>query len=594
MKHTLCRTSVLSLAALLLFAAQAFASSHTFFAGTQYPLTVHILRGERPGPTVMVQGGIQGDEAAGYLTAQILTRATVHNGTLIVVPRANVPTVHARARQINVDLNRRFDKDYNSFYEDRLARVIRYLLSRSDALIHLHEGSGFYRPTYEDQLRNPGRYGQSIIIDTPVFQNRINLAEVATNVLAQLNDSIVPAYRFTLFNTNTFSTDTTHPEQRKSLTYHALKDVGIPALAIEVSKDIIQLGWKVVQQLRATGLVLEQYGVSVTLPEITEAEVDRYARKSGLVRVNGRTVTPGDALTLSLPPGSRIEAQPVSGEDATDWSPVPAVFASDRPGVNILDAPRLALTTFSSLDVRADGKRMSSLTLNWPNAAAGRGQRPAKGKPLFVCWLNKRLLFVPADETIETVAGDQFVIEGVWKPETDGRQEILNFKGYVSQRGANSGQDVGQEIILDPDVFLGRFVERGDDLCTCRVVRETPGQERSEFRIAIRPRTVRAAVLVDADGHESILPWTNGGSARLAQGSYTLKDLWSNGDRDRIIATVDEQPIPWDGTVQVTDGRTVTLCLRQATTFRELGRMDIAGDAPALHANGAPSDRNPQ
>nr|WP_280712754.1 M14/M99 family metallopeptidase [Desulfobaculum xiamenense] len=552
------------------------------------------MRGERPGPTVMVQGGIQGDEAAGYLTAQILTRATVHNGTLIVVPRANVPTVHARARQINVDLNRRFDKDYNSFYEDRLARVIRYLLSRSDALIHLHEGSGFYRPTYEDQLRNPGRYGQSIIIDTPVFQNRINLAEVATNVLAQLNDSIVPAYRFTLFNTNTFSTDTTHPEQRKSLTYHALKDVGIPALAIEVSKDIIQLGWKVVQQLRATGLVLEQYGVSVTLPEITEAEVDRYARKSGLVRVNGRTVTPGDALTLSLPPGSRIEAQPVSGEDATDWSPVPAVFASDRPGVNILDAPRLALTTFSSLDVRADGKRMSSLTLNWPNAAAGRGQRPAKGKPLFVCWLNKRLLFVPADETIETVAGDQFVIEGVWKPETDGRQEILNFKGYVSQRGANSGQDVGQEIILDPDVFLGRFVERGDDLCTCRVVRETPGQERSEFRIAIRPRTVRAAVLVDADGHESILPWTNGGSARLAQGSYTLKDLWSNGDRDRIIATVDEQPIPWDGTVQVTDGRTVTLCLRQATTFRELGRMDIAGDAPALHANGAPSDRNPQ
>ncbi|GAB6177015.1 hypothetical protein JCM16814_19060 [Desulfobaculum senezii] len=567
-------------------AALAHAESHTFFSGTQYPLTVHILRGKAPGPTVMVQGGIQGDEAAGYLTAQILTRAKVDNGTLLIVPRANVPTVHVRKRQINVDLNRRFDKDYNTFYEDRLARVIRYLLSRSDALIHLHEGSGFYRPTYEDVLRNPKRYGQSIIIDTPVFQNRINLAKVANTVLTELNATIVPDYRFTLFNTNTFANNTTHPEQRKSLTYHALKDVGIPALAIEVSKDIIQVGWKVIQQLRATSLVLEQYGVHMTLPRVTEAEIDRYARKAGLVKVNGRKVVPGRTLTLTVPQGSRIEAEPAPADDNPEWEPAPAVFASDRPGVNILETPRLALTPISSLDVRADGKRLSEVTVACPDAAAiaGRGAPPRPGRTLFVCWLNKKLHFVPAGETLETVDGDQFVIEGVWDGVRPPKEEVLNFKGYVSQRGYNSGQDMGQEIILDPDIFLGRFVEHADGLTRCRVVRETEGKKRTEFYLNIRPRRINAVVLRGNDGRRHLVPWHPGNLMRLPAGNYELTDIWSNGKRDKLVATVDEERVPWNGRVSLVRGQSLTLTLRQATTFREVGHMTLLGDVPSLQA----------
>ena len=83
---------------------------------------MHFLRGEKPGPTVFVQGGIQGDEIGGFLTAQMLTKAKVTRGTVIIVPRANPPSIHERKRAINVDLNRRFDQDYNEFYEDRLAR----------------------------------------------------------------------------------------------------------------------------------------------------------------------------------------------------------------------------------------------------------------------------------------------------------------------------------------------------------------------------------------------------------------------------------------------------------------------------------------
>lgn len=532
----------------------------------------------------MIQGGIQGDEAAGYLTAQILTRATVENGTLLIVPRANVPTVNVRKRQINVDLNRRFDKDYNAYFEDRLARVIRYLLSRSDALIHLHEGSGFYRPTYEDVLRNPKRYGQSIIIDTTVFQNRINLAEVANNVLTELNRPIASDYRFTLFNTQTFARNTTHPEQRKSLTYHALKDVGIPALAIEVSKDIIQLGWKVIQQLRATALVLEQYGIRIKLPDITEAEIDRYARQKGLVKVNGKKVVPGGELTLSVPSGSRIEAEQEPADYSPEWEPVPAVFASDRPGVNILDTPRLALTPISSLDVCADGTRLSSVKITNPDQRAGIRHRPAPGAPLFVCWLNKKLHFIPAGETLEAVDGDQFVIEGIWGGVTPPSEEILNFKGYVAQLGRNSGQDVGHEIILDPGIFLGRFVERGDNSCRCRIVRETEGQKPVEFYVHIRPRMVNALVLQNAEGRTRLVPWVPGSAVSLPAGTYTLIDIWSNGGRDKIVMTCDEEAIPWKTTFTVFRGQTATVSLRLATTFREMGHMAFSGVAPALQA----------
>ena len=101
----------------------------------------------------------RGDEFCGYLTAQLLTQARVTKGTLIIVPRANPPSIHRRKRFVNVDLNRRFDQDYGQYYEDSLARLIKYLVSQSQGLIHLHEGSGFYNPTKIDDMHGPKRYG---------------------------------------------------------------------------------------------------------------------------------------------------------------------------------------------------------------------------------------------------------------------------------------------------------------------------------------------------------------------------------------------------------------------------------------------------
>jgi len=559
---------LLGILCLLAFAAPAAAGSweHAFFAGTQYPLRVVYLEGETPGPTVMVQGGIQGDESSGFITAQLLSRSTVTRGNLIVLPRANVPSINLHKRQINVDMNRRFDRDYNRFYEDRVARVIRYFLCKSDAFIHLHEGSGFYNPTYVNNLRNPMRYGQSIIVDTLVY-HKIDLEQTVNSVLEELNGTIPTAdYQFKLFNTRTFDQGTEYPEMRKSLTCYALAQHNIPAMAVEVSKDIRQIGWKVRQQLAATTLLLAHLGVHVTPPEFSDADVRAYAGRGVRVSVNGRPLTSGEVINLA--PGSTLAVRTLS-DGSREFSPELALFASDRPGVNLMQARRMALEPFSELELRSDGERLAKAEVHWTGKLPSP---PGDDKPVFVCWLNGNPIFVHAGEVLRTVEGDQLILEGVWGSD---RQEVVNFKGFVAIPWANNGQDMGWEIILDPDNFMGKYDLKADTpgASRFRVVRETIGAPQSEFYVDISPRMVHALRLEDERGQSLLIPWTPGGSYRLPEGRYVLEGAWSNGPGDKLLATTEDQPLSLGNAFTVNYAKPLKLTVRQATTFGDIGSM---------------------
>lgn len=584
---------------LLLCAAPSGAESlgrydFTFFEGTQYPLTVFFLHGDQDGPTIMVQGGIQGDEPSGFITAQLLTHARVRKGNLIIVPRANVPSINLRTRQINVDMNRRFDRDYNAFYEDRLARVVRFLLAQSDALIHLHEGSGFYHPTYVDSLRNPMRYGQSIIIDAMVY-GRLNLGRAVDDVLAELNPHISPkSYRFQLFNTRTFDDATNYAEMRKSLTCYALTTLNIPALAVEVSKSITQLDWKVQRQMEATLALLRHYGVDVEAPSIRPDVVADYADNVH-VRVNGQTLSPGH--TIDLAPGAplTVETEP----DNSELAPTLAVFASDRPGVNLVNTPRLALESFHGIEVRSDGRKVASARVRV------RG-KPATAEtlapPVFVCWLNGKPRFLHEGETLRALVGDQLILEGIWGSL---REEVLNLKGYVAQAGSNDGQDCGWEIILDPDNFMDKYrleshadsamdatrnalarwagrTPQAGRTARFRVVRETPSMRRAEFYISVQPRTVHALRLRDRHGNSVLVPWQPGGTFPLPEGRYVLEDAWSNGPANKLLTTANDLPVRAGTDLHLEPGRPLRLSLRQATTFAPIGTMTFlaGGEQP--------------
>jgi hypothetical protein len=554
-------------------------SSFVFFEGTQYPLPVVFIQGEQPGPTVMVQGGIQGDEPTGFLAAQMLAESRVIKGNLIVVPRANVPSIHAHQRAVNVDMNRRFDRDYNQFYEDRLARAVRFLLSQSSALIHLHEGSGFYDPVYVSPLRNPSRWGQSVIIDANVHE-RLDLARLVNSALAEINATVKePDYQFKLFNTRTFESDSRYAaEMRKSLTFYALTNLNIPAMAVEVSKNIGALGWKVKHQVYATSVLLKHCGVEVVPPRIDEQEVQRLYERDCKPKINGKAL---DGQTIAVAPGATIKVDPGSLGRTDAHGQVVAVFASDRQGVNLVDSPRMALESFKELETRVDGRKVASTTVRF----AGEMPPPLPpGPPVFICWINGKSVQVKHGETLRAVTGDQLVIEGVlgskWK-------EILNFKGYTARPQANDGQDMGWEIILDPEAFIDKYRLPSPTPGAARyqVVRETAGARPAFFYVDVEPRKVQSLKLVDAKGQTITVRWVTGGEVRLPPGDYTVAEANSNGPASRLLPLVGNRPLKPGDKFRVAPDKPMLFSLRQATTFAGLGTMTLVPDKAApMHA----------
>ncbi len=578
MKYTLCRVFLISIFTLILAVSSAHAQhmrSFTFFEGTQYPLRVTWVFGDQPGPTIMVQGGIQGDELSGFFTGQLLTRSNVRKGNLIIVPRANEPSILRRARQINVDLNRRFDKEYNNFYEDRLAKAIRFLLNDADGFIHLHEGSGFYSPTYINKLRNPKRYGQSMIIDAGVYKN-IRLAEMCQRAISRLNADIPnKSFRFTLFNTDTFATATQYPEMLKSLTCYALVERGIPAMAVEVSKDIRNLEWKVREQLKATVYLLEEFGLELSVPEFS---FPKAGRPAGLeIKVNG---SPLRGKSVNLVRGGPVSTSG-TGRAMTHsgLEPAVAVFASDRPNLNLLTAPRMALSSFPALEVSLDGSKMTTAKVRWTGQ---NDSSPEPHGPVFLCWLNGDPHFVSASGVLNAVEGDQFIIEGVLG---SNRNEILNLKGFVASVMVNSGQDIGHEIIADPGNFMDKYrLITNDGSFRYRIARETPGKRGSEFYLSIRPRIIKALELGRAHGSDLLIKWERNKINEIPADRYVLIEAWSNGQLDKIQPFLDRIPVAWGESFDVEAGKDVTLTLRHSTTFESVGEMIFRG-SKILHTS---------
>lgn len=578
-------------AALVASAGQCLASTKSgfvFFEGTQYPLGVVFIHGEAPGPTVMIQGGIQGDEPTGFLAAQLLAESRVLKGNLIVVPRANVPSIHAHQRSVNVDMNRRFDRDYNQFYEDRLARAVRFLLSQSSAFIHLHEGSGFYDPVYVSPLRNPLRWGQSIIIDANTHE-RLDLARLVNAALVEINANVKePDYQFKLLNTRTFEADSRYAtEMRKSLTFYALANLNIPAMAVEVSKNIGPLGWKVKHQVYATSVLLRHCGVEIVPPRVDEAEIQRLYERDHRVNVNGK---PLDGQGLAVQSGGALKVDPGAAGKGEAHGQVVAVFASDRQGVNLVDFPRMALERFQELETRVDGRKVSTTSVRF----AGEMPPPLPvGPPVFVCWLNGKSVQVKNGESLHAVAGDQLLIDGVlgskWK-------EILNFKGFAARPWGNDGQDMGWEIILDPDSFIERYRLPGPapGVARYQVLRETVGARPAHFYVDIEPRRVQTLKLVDAKGQPISVHWSSGGEISLAPGEYAMGDALSNGPANRLLPVLGNRPLKSGEKFRVEAGRSVLLTLRQATTFAGLGAMTLVPKAvprPPDKAGDKPPDK---
>lgn len=188
---------------------------------------------------VLVVGGIQGDEPGGFSAATLLgTRYEIQEGAVWVVPNLNFPSIIRRSRGLHGDMNRKFARLDREDPEFHTVSRIKDLIGHPDVrlVLNLHDGSGYYRPTYIDKLNNPRRWGQCIVIDQARLENVFmgELHDEAHAVISAVNERLLaPHHTYHIHNTRTAEGDR---EMEKSLSYYAVRQ-GKAAFGLEASKE---------------------------------------------------------------------------------------------------------------------------------------------------------------------------------------------------------------------------------------------------------------------------------------------------------------------------------------------------------------------
>ena len=207
------------------------------------------------GNTLLIIGGIHGDEPGGYFAPAFLEQYyEIKSGNVWVIPDLNADSIMANNRGIYSDMNRKFNSiEKNDPDYDTVTKVKEIILDKKvDLILNLHDGYGFYRNKYENAIFNPNAWGQATIID----QEKINgldkfgnLDEIANQVNDSLNnDKLFKDYHsFGVKNTETKFKD---EQMQLSLTFFAVTH-NKPAFAIETSKNITDLTHKVIYQLKS-------------------------------------------------------------------------------------------------------------------------------------------------------------------------------------------------------------------------------------------------------------------------------------------------------------------------------------------------------
>ncbi|WP_051957860.1 M14 family metallopeptidase [Desulfobacter vibrioformis] len=252
--------SALGIAAVFWSAGLVFASQ------SDLGFSVHTLTSKVPGKTALIVGGIQGDEPGGFNAAALIaTRYKILSGQVIVVPNLNFESIIKRSRGVYGDMNRKFDQVSKTDPERQTIVKIKSMITDPgvDFILNLHDGSGFFTPTRESNLRNPDRWGQSIIIDQARMPAKYtglfcDLAATAQQCAQDVNAHLIdPGHTVRVKNTRTAEGD---EEMAKTLTFFALKNEK-PAFGVEASKSFLTPG-RVYYHLLAIESFLKKAGIS--------------------------------------------------------------------------------------------------------------------------------------------------------------------------------------------------------------------------------------------------------------------------------------------------------------------------------------------
>jgi hypothetical protein len=168
--------------------SQSDAKTVTLAPGTKYATSLYVINSGKPGPVVMVVGGVHGNEKAGYTAARKISEYKVSRGTLLVIPEANKLAIKAnrRAAPGYSDLNRSFPQSSSQTPKTVLSRAIYKAIQDYDVdwLIDLHEGYDYYKNTSTSSV------GQTLI-----YYPANSAKTTAQAIVNDLNKGISSSYR---------------------------------------------------------------------------------------------------------------------------------------------------------------------------------------------------------------------------------------------------------------------------------------------------------------------------------------------------------------------------------------------------------------
>jgi len=441
---------VFCLLAWLPIAAMAADGLTVYFKGSDHELEVYRINGREPGPTLMIMGGIQGDEPGGYLAADLYADMRLKRGNLIVVPRANFYSILLNNRGPNGDMNRKFSSTEVSDPDGGVVDIIKQLMGEADYFLNLHDGSGFYHPDYIDSLHNPMRFGQSIIADTDVYQTAtgrtLNLKGMAERVIGRVNESIhEPEYHYNFNNHNTMAASTQHKEQRKSATYYMLTQLGKPAFASETSKEIRDFRKRVVFQAMVISAFMQEIGIE---PDNAGPYVDPPQLEYLLVSVNGNPpVAVYDGKHILLSRGDKLTV--------TD------IRSNYRRGLvaNVVDlgqlndnGRQLTISAPTEIEVKKD---------MFPCGRVYVDVLPEAGRTWLILSVDGVGHALAPEEALTVPRGAKLVLKDLVYLGGFNHNLTVNFKGFVTGGGYNDGEDRGIEI--DSATLMPRYAQPGPD-----------------------------------------------------------------------------------------------------------------------------------
>lgn len=259
--------------------------------------------GDKNAPTLLLMGGIHGDEPGAYYSTDLFLRHyKITKGSVWVVPVVNPHGMFANMRGVYGDMNRKFaalsqnDPDYESIQN------IKKLLANPeiDISMHLHDGSGYWRPTYQSNLLNPHKWGNCSVVDQIRIDGKYGeLESFVVQMVADINLRILnPIHRFHVHNTQTKAKNDV--EQLKALTFFSLS-LNKPALTNETSKEL-DVPTRVFYHLLAIESLLGQLGITFERDfELNVATIKTLLNTESLyAKIEDSIFLPLDSLRHSL------------------------------------------------------------------------------------------------------------------------------------------------------------------------------------------------------------------------------------------------------------------------------------------------------